>query len=273
MNEGDARLVDVAVHDAVARVTLDRPRKKNAMSPALHEQMLAALSELEHDEAIKVLVLTGAGDSFCAGMDLEECFLDPFEEPQRFVSQEKVAQDWFRKLKHFPVPTVARVNGWCFGGGVELVGLCDMAVAADTATFGLSEINFGTFPGGGTTWAVAHNLARKDALRYILTGETFDAGEARRIGLINESVPLEKLDEVVDGLVARLVDKHRQVLVAAKEVYEGALQRNFADGIEWEMAKLYELSYLSRDDWINRALRQFKERRFRPGLESYDLEG
>jgi trans-feruloyl-CoA hydratase/vanillin synthase len=272
MDTVDSALVSTEIDGAVARVTLDRPRKKNAMNPQLHTQMLAALTALERDENVKVLVLSGVGDSFCAGMDLEECFHDPFEDPQRFVSENRVAQTWFRKLKDFPAPTIARVNGWCFGGGVELVGLCDMAVAADDVTFGLSEINFGTFPGGGTTWAVAHNLPRKHAMRYILTGEVFSAEEAARIGLINFAVPREQLDDSVGRIVGKLVDKNRAVLVAAKEVYEGALLRNFSDGIDWEMAKLHELSYLSRDDWIKRGLTQFKARTYRPGLQAYKLD-
>jgi feruloyl-CoA hydratase/lyase len=263
----------VEVDAGVGRLTLNRPRKKNAMNPALHHEMVRALDELAARDDLKVLVVTGAGDSFCAGMDLKECFREPFSDPERFMEENHTAQRWFRALKSFPVPTVARVNGWCFGGGILIVGLCDMAIAADDVTFGLSEINFGTFPGGGTTWAVSHAMPRKHALRLILTGQTFGAAEAVRVHLVNDAVPRDELDPAVDALVGTLVTKHRDVLVAAKRVYEGSLERDFAESVEWEFAKLFELSYTSQHDWIDRALRQFEDREYRPGFESYRLDG
>ncbi|MFZ0666342.1 MAG: p-hydroxycinnamoyl CoA hydratase/lyase [Acidimicrobiales bacterium] len=265
-------LVMVEVTDQVATLTLNRPKKKNAMSPALHAEMLDRLTELKDRSDFKILIVTGSGDSFCAGMDLEECFMNPFEEPERFAAENKTAQAWFRLLKSFPVPTVAKVNGWCFGGGVLIVGLCDMAIAADDVTFGLSEINFGSFPGGGTTWSVAHNIGRKHALYLILTGKPFDAAEAERIGLINLAVPRADLDAEVASLAETICKKHRPVLIAAKEVYEGSHDKSFAESIDWEMAKLYELSYITGHDWITKALRQFADREYRPGFESYRLD-
>lgn len=275
MNEEPANepLVQVEVVEGVAHLTLNRPAKKNAMNPPLHRQMGRALEDLAGRDDLKVLVVTGAGDSFCAGMDLQECFREPFSDPPHFLDLNHNAQAWFRALRSFPVPTVARVNGWCFGGGILIVGLCDMAIAADDVTFGLSEINFGTFPGGGTTWAVSHAMQRKHALHLILTGSTFGADEAVRVGLINRAVPRAELDATVEELAATLSKKHRDVLVAAKQVYEGSLDRSFAESIDWEFAKLFELSYASQHDWVDRALRQFEDREYRPGLETYDLGG
>lgn len=264
-------LVNVDVSAELATLTLNRPGKKNAMNPPLHTEMLDRLTELRNRTDLKALVVTGAGDSFCAGMDLEECFRNPFAEPERFESENQRAQAWFRVLKDFPVPTIAKVNGWCFGGGVLIVGLCDMAIAADDVTFGLSEINFGSFPGGGTTWSVAHNIGRKQALYLILTGKPFSAAEAERIGLVNASVARADLDEEVASLTRTLCGKHRSVLVAAKEVYEGTHGKTFAESIDWEMAKLYELSYLTGHEWITKALKQFADREYRPGFEPYNL--
>lgn len=132
--------------------------------------MNEALTEVEANGAVKVCVVTGTDDSFCGGMDLERCFLEPFDDPERFRSVNAVALQWFRQLKSLNAVTIAKVNGWCFGGGFELAGICDIVITRDDATFGLSEINFGIFPGGGTMWATAHNMPRKQALYYALTG-------------------------------------------------------------------------------------------------------
>jgi trans-feruloyl-CoA hydratase/vanillin synthase len=254
-----------------ATLTIDRPDKRNALHPALHEEFLDALTRLEQDTRLKSLVITGVDDSFCAGMDLQECFFRPFDQPDEFRRINSTAQAWFRKLRQFPVPTLAKVNGWCFGGGVLIVGLCDLAVTDSEAVFGLSEINFGSFPGGGTTWAVAHNLPRKHAMFYITTGETFTGARAAEIGLVNFAVPRAELDARTAEIIGSLSQKHRGALVASKEVYEGTLARTLPESIEWEMAKLFELSYYSEDDWINSALAQFDRREYKPGFEPYEL--
>jgi trans-feruloyl-CoA hydratase/vanillin synthase len=229
------------------------------------------LTEIERTGGIKVVVVTGTEDAFCGGMDLEECFLEPFSNPEEFARVNGVALTWFRRLKSFPAVTLAKVNGWTFGGGVELVGICDIAIAAEDAIFGLSEINFGIFPGGGTMWATAHNLSRKQALYYSLTGETFTGREAVSLGLVNKAVPREQLDAVTAQVIARLVNKNAVTLRQVKEVYEKSIWMDFDDSIDWEMAKLAELSYLTRNEWIRKALAQFKRREYRPGLEAYDL--
>lgn len=263
--------VELDIDGPVARLRLNRPQKKNAMSPELHENMLDALGEVKAAKGVKVLVVTGTGDSFCGGMDLEQCFLEPFDDPDRFASVNEVALEWFRQLKACPAVTIAKVNGWCFGGGFALAGVCDIVVASEDATFGLSEINFGIFPGGGTMWATAHNLPRKQALLYALTGRRFDGKEAVRLGLASEAVPAAELDATVEGIVADLVDKNPHTLRAAKEVYEWSVKLDFPDSVDWEMAKLHELSYLSNDAWVRAALPQFKRREYRPGMEAYQL--
>jgi len=263
-------LVRVDVEDGIARCVLSRPEKKNAMNPAMHEQMGSVLAELKR-ENLTALVLTGDGDSFCAGMDLEECFLDPWDDPVEFFRvNEELAYPWFIALKEFPAVTVARVNGYCFGGGVELVGLCDLAVASEDAVFGLSEVNFGTFPGGGTTWAVAHNLARKDAMYLMLTGETFSGRVAEEISLVNVAVPHAELDSELDRILGLLASKSSHTLSAIKHVYEESLRMTLRESIDWETARLFQLAYQARDEWVQKGLRQFQERRYKPGRTSFD---
>lgn len=263
--------VNVTVDVPVATVQLDRPKKKNSMSPELHQSMYEALRAIEERGDVKVVVLTGTDDSFCGGMDLEKCFLEPFDDPDEFQRINGLAFRWFRKLKSFPAVTLAKVNGWCFGGGVEVVGICDLAIAAEDATFGLSEINFGIFPGGGTMWAAAHNMSRKQALYYSLTGETWNGRQAVELGMVNRAVPREELDAEVERVVGMLVDKNPHTLRFTKDVYEKTIFMEFPESIDYEMAKLAELSYVSNHDWIRTALAQFKGRKYRPGLEAYAL--
>lgn len=263
--------VNLILVPPVARIEINRPEKKNSMNPAVHRSMAAALDRIETTGGVKAVVLTGTGDSFCAGMDLEECFLEPFDDPEEFRRRSALALGWFQRFKAFPAVTIARVNGWCFGGGVELVGLCDLAVASEEAVFGLSEVNFGAIPGGGTLWAVAHHLPRKAALYYSLTGARFTGREAVPMGLVNRAVPRDRLDEEVDALVASVVEKNAHTLRTIKEAYERTVFMNFPESVEWEMAKTFELSYYSGHAWVRDALGQFRRREYRPGLEAYDL--
>ncbi len=265
--------VIVEIQGDVATVTLNRPEKKNCMSPALHAEMCIALKEIEAAK-VKVMVLTGAGNAFCGGMDLEKCFFDNWDEPDKFKEGVGHSFVWMKHLKDFSAVTVAKINGWCFGGGMEVVGLCDIAIAAEESTWGLSEVNFGIFPGGGTTWTVANNMAfRKQALYYSLTADTFDGKEAVDLGWASKSVPLAELDAHTQKVVDGLAGKGRIVLEKTKEVYERIydLNMDFADAVDYEIAKLFELSRLTDDDWIRTALQSFKNREFKPGLQDYKL--
>jgi trans-feruloyl-CoA hydratase/vanillin synthase len=259
------------IQGSVANVTLNRPEKKNCMSPALHADMCEALKEVEAAR-VKVLVLTGAGDSFCGGMDLEKCFFDNWDDPEKFMEGIGYSFTWMKHLKTFPAVTIAKVNGWCFGGGMEVVGLCDIAIVANESTWGLSEVNFGIFPGGGTSWTVANNMpSRKQALYYSLTGETFTGREAVELGWASKSVPLAELDAHTRKVVDGLVTKGLIVLKKTKEVYERVLDMDFPEAIDYEIAKLFELSRLTGDDWIRTALQSFKKREYKPGFETYKV--
>ncbi len=262
--------VNLFVTPPTARIEINRPAKKNSMSPAVQRDLLSALDRVEADGGVAALVLTGVGDSFCAGMDLEECFLEPFDDPDEFRRRSDQALRWFGRLKSTPIVTLARVNGWCFGGGVELVGICDLAVAADDAVFGLSEVNFGTIPGGGTLWVLAHHLPRKAALHYALTGARFTGREAVSLGLVNRAVPRDQLDDAVSALLDAIVKMNPRTLRAIKEAFERTAFMTFPESVEWEMAKTFELSYYSGHTWVKDALAQFRRREYRPGLEAYD---
>jgi trans-feruloyl-CoA hydratase/vanillin synthase len=261
--------VQLDIDGPTATIYLNRPDKKNAMNPQMHRDMNAALDAIEADEGVKAVVVTGVGDSFSAGMDLEECFLEPYEDPQRFYKTNLVALQWFQRLKAFPAVTIAKVNGYAFGGGFEVTGLCDLAIAADHVKFGLSEINFGIFPAGGASWAATHNLSRKQALYYILTGATMTGKEAEQFGLVNKAVPADELDAATEKLVGRIVNKNPVTLRLAKEVYERTTHLDLPEAIDYDQAKLWELARLTSNEWINVALKQFEKRSYRPGLDTY----
>ena len=189
------RNVLVEFEDQIAWVTLNRPEKRNCMSPALNDEMVEVLDALELDDRCGVLVLTGAGDSFSAGMDLREFFRAtdgmPFNKQMRV---RRSAANWqWRQLMNFPKPTIAMVNGWCFGGAFTPLVSCDIAIAADEATFGLSEINWGIIPGGVVTRAVVGSMNVRNAMYHILTGIPFDGKKAAEMGLVNEAVPKAQL--------------------------------------------------------------------------------
>ena len=202
--EGRWKTVDVKVDSGIAWVMFNRPEKRNAMSPTLNSEMIQVLETLELDADARVLVLTGAGDAWTAGMDLKEYFREVDAGPE--ILQEKIRRDacqWqWKLLRMYAKHTIAMVNGWCFGGGFSPLVACDLAIAADEAVFGLSEINWGILPGGNVTRAVAEVMNHRDSLYYIMTGETFGGQKARDMGLVNESVPLEQLESRVRAICA-----------------------------------------------------------------------
>ena len=183
--------VRVEVDDGIAWVELNRPEKRNAMSPTLNAEMVEVLLELDADDDCGVLVLTGAGEAFSAGMDLKEYFREVDGGPehvQRRVRRDAAYWQW-RLLRTYAKPTIAMVNGWCFGGAFTPLVACDLAIAADEATFGLSEINWGIPPGSVVSKALADTVGSRAGLLYVMTGRTFDGQEAAAMGLVNSSVP------------------------------------------------------------------------------------
>jgi trans-feruloyl-CoA hydratase/vanillin synthase len=268
--------VRVELSDGIAWVELNRPEKRNAMSPRLNAEMIELLQELEADERCGVLVLTGAGDSFSAGMDLKEYFREVDGQPeavQMRVRRDAALWQW-RMLRGYSKPTVAMVNGWCFGGAFTPLVACDLAIAADEATFGLSEVNWGIPPGGVVSKALADTVGSRQALLYIMTGRTFGGQEAARMGLVNASVPRERLRVEVEALARELLEKNPVVLRAAKLGFKHCRSMSWDDAEDYLYAKLEQSQFLDPEQGRERGLEQFlDEKRIRPGLESYRRSG
>jgi trans-feruloyl-CoA hydratase/vanillin synthase len=269
------KTVLVSIEDGIAFVTMNRPEKRNAMSPTLATEMLSVIDALEIDKRVGVLVLTGAGESFSSGMDLKEYFRDtdaltPEERAQIF----RVNAQWqWRRLRYYAKPTIAMVNGWCFGGGFTPMISCDLAIAAEEAKFGLSEINWGIIPAGIVTKAVASVINHRDALYMIMTGETFDGKRAAQIGLVNEAVPLAKLRERTIELAKNLLKKNPVALKAAKHAYRRVLDMSWDDAEDYLFAKIDQSRFLDPEKGREKGMKQFlDDKTYKPGLGEYRRE-
>ena len=266
-----AKPVLVEFEEGIAWVILNRPEKRNAMNPALNDEMVRVLDALELDDRCGVLVLTGAGDSFAAGMDLREYFRANDNKPA--LEQARIrrsAADWhWRRLMHFPKPTIAMVNGWCFGGALTPLVSCDLAIAANEAKFG-AEINWGIIPAGNVTRAIAATMNQRDALYYIMTGEMFDGKKAAAMGLVNESVPRARLKTRVRQLAKVLLDKNPTVLRTAKTAYKFVRYMDYDMAQDYLGAKAIQAAAQDRERGRDQGLKQFlDDKSYRPGFRTY----
>ena len=264
-------LVRIEFDKGVAWVSLNRPEKRNAMNPALNTRMLEVLDELEADDRCGVLILTGEGESFSAGMDLKEYFREMEGKP-RIVTQRarRAAYEWqWRRLRYFEKPTIAMVNGWCFGGAFAPMVSCDLAIAAEEAQFGLSEVNWGIIPAGNVSRAVAETLRHRDALYYIMTGLTFDGRKAAEMGLVNEAVPKARLRQRTRELADLLLQKNPAVLKAAKDAFKRTRDLSWEASEDYLTSKQEQL-WLIEGQARQEGMKQFlDDKSFRPGLGPY----
>lgn len=198
--------VDAAT-DGVARITLNRPEKKNALSIQLRDEFSDALDALGGDEAVKTVVVTGAGDVFSAGFDLKE-----FEQPERADELWKSSDRWHATVLRFPLPLVAAVNGPALAGGFDLAVMCDIRVAADTARFAHPEITF-----GDVVFAPLHDLVGGAVARELcFTGRVVEATEAKELGLVSSVVAPGDLMAEVTRVSDHIVRAPRDVLLRTK---------------------------------------------------------
>jgi enoyl-CoA hydratase len=218
-------------HDRVAILTVNRPDKMNALNEQVRSDLLAALAALESDDAIGVVVVTGAGDkSFIAGADIAEfAGRTPFD--QRWAMRSPRV---FDVMGAFPKPVIAMINGFCLGGGCELAMSCDLRVASDKARFGQPEINLGLIPGGGGTQRLPRLVGIGRAMSMVLTGEMIGAAEAREIGLVERVWPHDELRARTLELAGKIAAKSPLALRVAKEAVRASQRLPIEDGIAYE---------------------------------------
>ena len=264
--------VKVVFEDGIAWLKLNRPAKRNAMSVALATEMNQVLDDLELDERCGVVVLTGEGEAFSAGMDLKDFFraTDKKSDIERHRAYRETRNWQWRKLMFYGKPTIAMVNGWCFGGAFTPMICCDLAIAADEAVFGLSEINWGIIPGGVVPKALSTLVNDRKALYYIMTGEQFDGRVAAELGLVNESVPLNELVERTRKLAKTLLGKNPAVLRAAKLSYKYIREMTWEEAAEYLTAKNDQTAFVDPERGREKGLAQFLDAKsYKPGLDNY----
>jgi enoyl-CoA hydratase/carnithine racemase len=245
----------VARRGAVAVLTLDRPAKRNAMSAAMWAALPGVLADLAADPAVRVLVVTGAGASFCAGADIADLLggADPAD-PMAAVRRDNLAAQ--AALRGFPRPTVAMVRGHCIGGGVELAVACDLRISDPTGVFGVTPAKVGVVYTPASTRALL-DLVGPAATRYLLlSGELVDATEALRWGLVDRVVPAEALEDEVLALAEVLASRSALSQRATKEVVAALLAGG--DG-EAEAARWYRETISSGE--LAEGVASFAERR------------
>lgn len=207
----------VAVENGLARVTLNRPAVHNALDDVLIADLLASLEKLAADRAVRLVMLTGQGASFCAGGDLAWMRRTADYTHEQNLADAMMLARLLYTLNTMPQPTVALVNGPAYGGGVGLVACCDIAVAADTAKFSLSEVRLGLIPATISPYVV-RKIGESNARRYFLTAEVFEAADAQRIGLVHEVVAVADIDKGAQYFVKRLREGGPAAQTAAKQL-------------------------------------------------------
>jgi methylglutaconyl-CoA hydratase len=235
----DFTTIEVRMDDRVARITLDRPDVRNAFNEVLIAELLAALDEVAAEESARVLVLTGRGKAFCSGADLhwmgkmrDYTFEENLEDALELAKL-------MRRLYEFPLPTIAAVNGPVIGGGNGLVAACDIAVAADTAVFSLSEVKIGLVPACIGPYVI-ERVGVRAARELFLTGERIGADRAKAEGLVNDAVPPDELAARVDHYVKLLLSSGPAALTVSKE-----LVRN-VPGMSLDEAGAYTAEMIAR---------------------------
>ncbi len=259
------------VKDGVAWVSFNRPAKRNAMNPALNRRMMEVLDELEFRDDVGLLVLRGEGTAWSAGMDLKEYFRDVESQGLGGVRKaQRESYGWWRRLRWYQKTTIAMVHGWCFGGGYGPLFACDLAFCADEAQFGLSEINWGILPGGGATKVATTLMPMRTAMYHALMGENLDGQAAARAGLVNESLPLDRLEARVTEVAHKLLQKNWTTLKATKDAVRRVMEMTY-DSAEDYLVRAQEAANSFDGEGRKEGIRQFiDEKSYKPGLGHYD---
>jgi enoyl-CoA hydratase len=234
-------------------VLLNRPQQLNALSGELMEELVAALQNLDEDEAVRCIVLGGNERAFAAGADIAELAAGT---PVSLYQSRRLDQwDAIRRLR---TPLVAAVSGFCLGGGCELAMACDLIVASESAKFGQPEINLGVMPGAGGTQRLTHAVGKSVAMDVILSGRFLTADEALRAGLVARVVAAEAWLEEAKRVARAIAEKSPVAVRLAKEAIDKAFEAPLSVGVEYERRAFY-LSRASED--ASEGLAAFVEKR------------
>ena len=239
----------------VAIITINRPDKLNALNIATRSDILTAFDELERDDEVRVVVVTGAGEkAFIAGADINE-FAGMTAIKQRAVMKGRRA---FDAVEDFPKPVIAMINGFALGGGCELAMACDIRIASSKAKLGQPEIKLGIIPGGGGTQRLTRLVGEGKAMELMLTGDMISAEEAKQLGLVNHVFAPEDLEAKTMELANRIAELSPVALAMAKASVKNAARMNLREGLDSEV-DLFALCFSSEDK--EEGVRAFIEKR------------
>ena len=229
--------VNVHVHDGVGLIQLNRPEKMNAIGALTRQQLGEAIKQVERDDAVRVVVLTGSGRAFCSGADVTELFVEGAgmrtpEDVGNVLRTEYMPM--LTRLRTMPKPVIAAMNGPAAGIGASYALACDIRIATPEAYLLEAFVNIGLAPDGGVSWLLPRIAGTGIAYEMFFTGKALSATDAYRLGLINRLVPADRLEAEVRELAAHLVSQPRQAMAGAKRAVVHALQSSFEEALEFE---------------------------------------
>ena len=223
--------------EGVCRITFNRPQVLNAFNPTMSEELKAAVKDIASDKAVRVVVMTGAGDrAFMAGADIDKTisrWVEMTKKGGKVMDDHKV---YFspNMLEDLPQPVIAAINGIAFGMGCEIALGCDIRIASEAAQFGQPEIKLGIMCGGGGSVRMTRLVGKTKAMEMCLTGDPIDAKEAYRIGLVNQVVPPAELENAVNAMVKKMMSKGAVALDYTKKSVNAAMEMGLREGVENE---------------------------------------
>ncbi len=243
----------VTCEDAIGIIQLNRPKVLNALNGAVMSELTTALEELDHNEAVRCIIVTGNERAFAAGADIKEMV--------EASAVEMLQRGWIAywdRLRGISKPIIAAVSGYALGGGCELAMACDMIIASESAQFGQPEINIGVMPGAGGTQRLTRAIGKSKAMEMVLTGRYISAHEAEAYGLVSRVVPIEIYLEEAKKLAREIASKAPVAVRLAKESVNKAFEVPLGDGLEYER-KLFYFLFATEDQ--DEGMRAFIEKR------------
>ena len=237
----DYKTIILERHDRVALITLNRPEALNALNLAMMNELVTLAAELDADESVGAIVITGSPRAFAAGADIKEMAGNSY--------MDAYLVDWFSgwdRLSAVRKPIIAAVSGHALGGGCELAMLCDVIIASDTAMFGQPEIKLGVIPGIGGSQRLTRAIGKSRAMEMILTGRSMNAAEAERAGLVARVVPADELLDNALATAATIAGMSLPIVMMAKEVVNAAFESTLTAGVRFER-RLFHSAFATDD--------------------------